>query len=61
MQSSFSRRGPFTAFAMLVLFTERKLTLTEEQFDGYFDQVLAALEAANNEKFRLQDRTTEMP
>jgi len=45
--------SPFSAFTMLVLHSERKLTLTESQFDDYFDEVLSALERANNEKYRL--------
>jgi len=45
---------PFTAFCMLVLFSERKLDLTEAQFEAYFDEVLVILEKVNNEKFRAQ-------
>lgn len=38
---------------MLVLFSERKMNLTQKQFDFYFDEVTGALERANNEMFRL--------
>jgi len=44
--------SPFSSFTLLVLFSERKMNLTEKQFDFHFDEVLAALERANNEKFR---------
>lgn len=44
---------------MLILFTERKLNLTGDQFDAYFDEVLALLERANNEKFRILTDETE--
>jgi len=44
---------------MLVLFSERKMNLTQKQFDFYFDEVTAALERANNEQFRLQDSDTQ--
>lgn len=38
---------------MLVLFSERKMNLSQKQFDFYFDEVTAALERANNELFRI--------
>jgi len=40
---------------LLLLFAERKLSLTRGDYDAHFDNVLAALEAANNETFRLRD------
>lgn len=45
--------SPFSSFTMLVLFSERKMNLTQKQFDFYFDEVTAALERANNELFRV--------
>lgn len=50
--SGVSMHFPFSAFAMLQLFAERKIELTERQFDLYFDEVLAVLEKANDQKFR---------
>lgn len=49
--SSLSAAG---ALQILELFTKGRVTLTGEQFDERFDQVLRVLEAANNEKFRLE-------
>lgn len=42
------------ALQILELFTRGRITLTGELFDERFDQVLKALEAANNEKYRLE-------
>jgi len=47
-------RHPFSSFALLLLFAERKTQLTESQFDLHFDVVLEVLDRANNEKFRLK-------
>lgn len=55
MPPSF-KMTPFTAFAMLTLFTEKKLGLTETEFDAYWDEVVALLERANNEKYRLHEK-----
>jgi len=51
----------FLPYALLVLFTEGKAELTREQFDTAFDEVLATLEAANNEKHRLVGPEPEAP
>lgn len=52
--------SPCGALQLLELFTERKVNLTREQYDTYFDTVLAALEAANNETFRLPNPDEEV-
>jgi len=44
---------PQSSLALLEMFSQRKLTLSEKEFDDHFDSVLAVLEAANNEKHRL--------
>jgi len=44
---------PQSSLALLELFSQRRLTLSTKEFDDHFDSVLAVLEAANNEKFRL--------
>jgi len=46
---------------MLVLFSERKMNLTQKQFDFYFDEVTAALERANNEVFRITQEGDDVP
>lgn len=53
--------SPVLALTMLVAFTERHVALTREVYDDLFDTVLAALEKANDETFRLQDVPTEVP
>lgn len=50
-------RFPQSSLALLEMFAQRKLTLTEEEFDKHFDAVLEVLEAANNEKHRLTPRS----
>jgi len=50
--------SPFSALTLLVLFTERKMNLSQKQFDFYFDEVTAALERANNEVFRCMNHVT---
>lgn len=44
---------PSTALELLVLFTQRKLQLTEADFDQCVDEVIDVLEKANDEKHRL--------
>jgi len=44
--------SPVTSLQLLVLHTQRKLTLNESDFENMFDEVLDALEKANDEKFR---------
>jgi len=44
---------PQSSLALLEMFSQRKLTLSNKEFDDHFDSVLGVLEAANNEKFRL--------
>jgi len=44
--------SPFTSFTMLLLHSNQKLTLTEVEFEMYFDRVVAVLEDANDEKYR---------
>jgi len=51
---------PVSALQLLELFTARKIALTRNQYDEYFDSVLAALEAANNETFRLSEPPKEV-
>jgi len=53
--------SPFSAFTMLVLFSERKMNLTQKQFDFYFDEVTGALERANNEVFRITQEGDDVP
>jgi len=47
-------RHPFSSFTLLLLFSERKTSLTEREFERHFDVVLEVLDKANNEKFRLK-------
>lgn len=56
-----SKATPFTAYTMLVLFTERKVNLTEAEFDQYWDQIIEVLEKANNEKYRLEKTDASNP
>jgi len=53
--------SPFSSFSMLVLFSERKMNLTQKQFDFYFDEVTSALERANNELFRVTPEGENVP
>lgn len=46
-------RFPQSSLALLELFAQRKLNLTEKEFQDHFDSVLIVLERANDEKFRL--------
>lgn len=47
--------SPAACLELLDLFQQRHLSLSESQFEEYFDAVLAVLEAANNEKHRLRE------
>jgi len=51
--------SPISALTLLVMFTEKKMTLTEKQFDFYQDEVIDALERANNERYRLTQRSDD--
>jgi len=51
--------SPISALTLLVMFTEKKMTLTEKQFDFYQDEVIDALERANNERYRLTRRSDD--
>lgn len=46
---------------MLLLFVERRVELTQREYDDHFDTVLEALEAANNETFRLAEPDEVLP
>jgi len=46
--------SPFTAIAMLLLFKQRRVPMTRQDFDLYFDTILEVLEEVNNERFRLE-------
>lgn len=48
-----------SAAAKLVLFSQRELPLTVDQFDECMDVLIDALEEANNEKHRLTTAPTE--
>lgn len=52
---------PISALQMLILFTEKRILLTQKDYDDYFDSVLAALEKANDETYRLQDKSEVLP
>jgi len=47
---------PSTCFELLLLMSQRRIELTHEQFDQYFEVVLDALEEVNNHKFLLVSR-----
>jgi len=49
--------SPFTALAMLLMFKQRRVELSEQDFDLHFDTLLEVLEEVNNEKFRTQKET----
>lgn len=46
----------YTALSMLLLFKQRRIPLTETEYDMYFDTCLELLEEVNNERFRLDQR-----
>lgn len=50
----YNKASPFTAFVMLLLFKQRRVSLKQVEFDLYFDTVVEVLEAANDEKYRLE-------
>jgi len=50
--------SPYTALSLLLLFKQRRIPLTQTQFDQCFDTIVDVLDEANNEKFRL-DPTPE--
>lgn len=53
------KASPFTAFVMLLLFKQRRVSLDQVTFDLYFDTVVDVLEEANNEKYRLEPAPQE--
>jgi len=53
--------SPIPALQLLELHTNKQLTLTTEQFDECIDCVLTALEAANDEKYRLRKPESQVP
>jgi len=48
------RPSPLTALAMLLLFKQRRVDITLEDYDLFVDTVVGALEDANDEKYRLE-------
>lgn len=52
--------SPYSALALLLLFKQRKYNLTLEQFEECFDALCEVLEAANDEKYRLEGDTTDV-
>jgi len=46
--------SPFTAVSMLLLFKQRRVELSEQDFNLYFDTLLELLEDLNDEKYRVQ-------
>jgi len=48
--------SPVTSLQLLVLHTQRKITLNEVDFENMFDEVLDALEKANDEKYRCTEK-----
>jgi len=53
--------SPVTSLQLLVLHTQRRITLRNDDFENLFDEVLDALEKANNEKFRCPTAEAETP
>jgi len=53
--------SPYTALASLVLFKQRRLTMSEEFYDQCVDTVVSLLEDVNDEKYRLEQRKTPTP
>jgi len=51
--------SPAACLELLSLFEQRLLGLSTSEFDRYFDVVLAVLESANNERYRLRDDSEE--
>jgi len=49
---------PFTALMMLKCHIDKKVRLTEGEFEQAFDQIVALLEEANDCKYRLQPDIT---
>jgi len=47
------RVGPFAAIALLEAFLRKQWTLTESEADQLFDEVIALLERARDERYRL--------
>jgi len=51
--------SPSACLQLLELFAARRVELTIEQYDEYFDKITDILEKANNESFRLHGDKTE--
>lgn len=49
-------RSPEACAALLRLFIDGKLPMTEAFFEHCFDTITAMLEDANNERYRLRDQ-----
>lgn len=45
--------SPYSAVGLLLLFKQRRIELTHQQFEEAFDVILDVLEEVNNEKYRL--------
>lgn len=50
--------SPYTALASLVLFKQRRLSMSEEFYDQCVDTIVALLEEVNDERYRLEQRQT---
>jgi len=47
--------SPYSAVSLLLLFKQRRITLTPKQFDEAWDAIIDVLDEVNNEKYRLED------
>jgi len=47
--------SPFTALSMLLLFKQRRVELTHQDFDLHFDTLVEVLEEVDNEKYRCEE------
>jgi len=48
--------SPLTSLTMLILWKQRRIDITREDYDLFVDTVVGVLEEANDETFRLEPR-----
>lgn len=44
---------PQSSLCLLELFAQKRISLTQKEFDNHFDAVLEVLEQANEERYRI--------
>lgn len=49
--------SPYSALGLLLLFKQKRITLSPQQFDEAVDVVVDVLEQVHNEQYRLEEET----